>query len=1124
MKILQDFYPENSYASQLKVINGILFTPREIDVLACILSGRSAKKIASFLLISPKTAENHIRSLLLKIEVRSQEGIIDFIEKSDKFIYVKKHYSCLLIRYAFEEELKKISIFLNKKNLSCSVIYKTEKNKRSYIEQFESDLKLAGINFVIESEKTEKNKIQTIVLVMNNESIVTCPKKSQEFNHININDHENYYFLVLDTLKKIFPSSIIDNSIAEFKTKYKMLIDYSSTKAIPENKILHSEKNNNAINKIFIFALKNKMISAGLGIVVCLLLICFLFLISNPKEPRENKQESLFAHSYNHTLITPETSFLLKQIQVGKTVAWNLPRQDVQFIGRKQLLDELDKALPPPHSYFQKKGNQTKRNLTVNVCAGLGGVGKTQLALQYLLHNQHSYLLLGWFSAENLEQLKGQYIEFSKALGFRQKESSPESAISYVKEWLTEHPGWLLVYDNVGNYNEIKSFLPDYGGNIILTSRKQDWPTSFKILDIDVMKEVEAIELLQSLISRSLNDEVRKEEVSDVKELVKLLGYLPLALAQAGAYIHQSSLPIKEYLTLCKEHEQELLTDNSKPEGTNNLPVAITWKLSIEAIAKEASINKQPPLALHLLSVCAYFAPEIIPKQVLLSWLKENDPGCTNELILPKLINQLWQYSMISKLDGGNIKVHRLVQSVLRNQHKKVLENKNAHLPLITLRWYTTMLSAIHSVFWIKKNTLEDEINQKLLLPHLQSLVNNHKLLWPKQETLELSRVLYDIAHVLRFHFGNSKSSKHYYEQALAIQKRCYPTDNIEVAKTLAGLGNVYRDIGNNPEAKKLLTRALHLMEAHFGKNHPEISVVLHNLASVYRRSGFPESAKQLLERAKMLIEQHYGINYPELYIVLTKLGNVYVNLGDITKAKEILGQALTIGETHYGKDHVAVSEPLNSLGNAFTIEGNYEKAKDVLKRVLIIREGFYGKDAKRVGHSLTHLGYAFANLGDPIKGKEMLENALKIMKSNYGDHYFRVALAIRYLGSTEAMLGNVKKAKALLIEALKIEEQYYNENHYEVANTLVVLSDICIELNEIEEAKIFIDRALKIKNANYTENNPEVAKALLSLAKLHIILKEPEFAHSLATKCYNVFLKEYGENSSYTKEALALL
>ncbi|ABV79457.1 hypothetical protein A1I_05650 [Rickettsia bellii OSU 85-389] len=330
-------------------------------------------------------------------------------------------------------------------------------------------------------------------------------------------------------------------------------------------------------------------------------------------------------------------------------------------------------------------------NVAIIACAGLGGIGKTQLTLQYVTHTKHPYTFKAWFPAENIDDLYNKYIEFAKLLGYTENIYTKENIIAYVKQWLVDNPGWLLIYDNVNNYREIAPFLPETGGHVILTTRQRHWPTKFSILPIDVMTEEESIKTIKTLIQRN----VALEEENAIRELVEILGYLPLALVQASAYIKQKHITIPEYLGLYKKYESELLSDNSFLEETNNYsyPVAVTWNITLDEIVRDTRINNEPPIAIELLIVCAYLAPDKISRKLLLTWLQTAHPDLSSpELTLNKHIALLWQYSMINYDDDNNISVHRLVQTVLRHQFNQILNQNNNMYPTLNFRWFESLL------------------------------------------------------------------------------------------------------------------------------------------------------------------------------------------------------------------------------------------------------------------------------------------------------------------------------------------------------------------------------------------------------------------------------------------------
>jgi len=272
-------FAEKAYYSYLKSINNVTFTRREIDIIASLLSGRSSKKIASLLSISPKTIENHIRNIMLKLVCNSRGSIIDFIEKSVKFVHFNNHYSNLLIKAAFESELKKIATPI-KNNLNCPIIYyNIKRTKDLFISKLEKHLNFAGIKtcselwkvnmsksllfnkvrieqpdyliYVMTSEFIErfdstrhdikeelsvfmnifkKDASHIIFLLLDDRVFSELGKKIKisDFTYIDLTKEGNYYFLVLELLKKILLANNLNKNIDAFKKQHKTMVGHFS--------------------------------------------------------------------------------------------------------------------------------------------------------------------------------------------------------------------------------------------------------------------------------------------------------------------------------------------------------------------------------------------------------------------------------------------------------------------------------------------------------------------------------------------------------------------------------------------------------------------------------------------------------------------------------------------------------------------------------------------------------------------------------------------------------------------------------------------------------------------------------------------------------------------------------
>jgi tetratricopeptide (TPR) repeat protein/DNA-binding CsgD family transcriptional regulator len=1142
--------PQDIYTSYLATINEIPLTRREVDIISCVLGGRSAKKIASFLSIAPKTVEHHIRNVMLKLGCQSQEGIRDFIEKSGKFNHVKKYYASLLIQDRFELELNKISTLGTEDKPSCLIVYENEQqDKLPLIRELEKHLKLTGIKTLVEArdrhqstsklidkiesrqvnyiiyslpitfeefraenlgasdfiQATNKHQDSIVILLLDRKPSVNIPKQLLDLSCIDLTEQRNYYFLVFETLKKLLPNIIIDKNISEFKLQYEILHDSSlPQEEVEKNEISSKESTNDEFLSIFKKG-KNK-VSLYSGIFLISIFVFILVYSSDKFQNNKNKEiKSLNAQSSPSISLDP----LQTQIKTGESISWNLPRQDHAFVGREELLNELDKEL----------GTKEKLNLNkpvmVSVYAGLGGVGKTQLALQYMHHSKHPYTLRAWFVSENLDQLRQQYIEFAKTLGYREEKPSIKTALPYIKEWLSKNPGWLLVYDNVNSYEEIKEFLPGNNGSIILTTRQKKWPSAFKTLDIDVMSEAESVVLVQSLI----NQKIVEREKESVKELVKMLGYLPLALAQASAYIRQNQITISEYLEFYKNHEQKLLADNTLPAGTNNLPVAINWDISLEAIIKEAKTINQPPLAIDLLSACAYLAPEKIPRNLLLTWLKESHPNLASpELVLTKLIGQLWQYSMIHREDNGDITVHRLVQAAVRHKHKQVLNRKRLDCPPLTLEWYNILIRSAHTEFHRRTQILEDEMRQKKLLPHLQVLLNHNKQIWPDELEFSTAPIINDIGTAL-FLIGEVKFAKFYYECALSTLEQYYGMKHFELTYTLDQLGKAYRYLGDAEQAKDIHERALQIKEKYHGKDHIQVSETLDQLGRDYRYLGDAKQAKEIHERALRIKEQHYVKDHFEIAYTLHQLGNDYRYLGDIKKAKEVHERALKINEQYYGMHHFEVANTLNQLGRDYRYLGDVEQAKEIHQRALKIKEKIYDEDHVEVSYTLDQLGHDYRLLGDAKQAKEIHERALKIKEQFYGKDHFEIALTLDKLGIDYRYLGDAKQAKEIHERALKIKERFYGNNHKEMAEAFTNLGCVYTALDNPEKGKRYLEKALIIEESYYGMDHPEVAETLIELSNAYKALKDTKQAQIHLKRALKIREQYFGRNHILTVE-----
>jgi hypothetical protein len=319
---------------------------------------------------------------------------------------------------------------------------------------------------------------------------------------------------------------------------------------------------------------------------------------------------------------------------------WRAPyRRNVSFTGREALLEELHRALT--------------RGAAVAL-TGLGGIGKTQLALEYAYRHRGEYRVVWWVRADDGATLAADYAGLAAALGLPEREAREQAVVvAAVRLWLEQNTGWLLVFDNAGSREAVRDYVPQGRGAVIITSREPVWSGVATPFGLEVLVAEEAV----AFLCKRTGD----TDAAAAAALAEALGRLPLALEQAAAYIEDTGGSLQHYHALFEEHHAALLRQGRLSTEYPDT-VATTWMLSI---------GKVDEAARALLNLCAFFAPEGIP----LDAIREEAGGLPSPLDsvaadavrLDSAIAGLLRFSLIGR-KGEDLSVHRLVQAVVRER------------------------------------------------------------------------------------------------------------------------------------------------------------------------------------------------------------------------------------------------------------------------------------------------------------------------------------------------------------------------------------------------------------------------------------------------------------------------
>jgi len=650
-------------------------------------------------------------------------------------------------------------------------------------------------------------------------------------------------------------------------------------------------------------------------------------------------------------------------------VVWNVPlRRNPNFTGRSEQLASL-------HGAF----NSGEPGSSVYVVSGLGGVGKTQLATEYAYRYSADYDLIWWVHSEELVSLTADYAGLAAALNLPNAESVDQrEAVDAVKRWLSSNRRWLLVLDNATDYATVRDYLPaGESGHVFVTSRNPNFGRLGTTENLPLLPLEEAIGFL-------LRRTGQLDEAAAMN-LAAELGYLPLALEQAGAYMEETGRSLADYLALYASRRRDLLK-RGKPEGDYPDTVLTTWKISFDEAGKIAG-------AAELLNLCAHMAPDSIPLELISEGHKTLpdtlSPVAADVLSLDKAVAALRRYSLV-QVEDGELNVHRLVQDVVRDR----LDAADQEL------WATASVRLVNNAFPYDSNDVLTWPVCDMLLPHALTAAAHSEGL--NIEPDATGRLLNQVGLYLRGRAQYTEAQVAY-KQAIAIGEAANGPDHPIVAVRVSNLGIVLRDLGDLDGARQAFERALKIDEAAYGPDHPIVAMRVNNLGNILRDLGDLDDARQAFERALKIDEAAYGPNHPEVATDTNNLGGVLRDLGDLDGAGHSFERALRIDEAAFGPDHPNVARDVNNLGGVLRDPSDLDDARHAFERALKIDEAAFGPDHPNVARDLNNLGMVRQDLGELEGAKEAYARALAICRKFLGDSHPHTQIVRENLESLES-------------------------------------------------------------------------------------------------------------------------
>jgi tetratricopeptide (TPR) repeat protein len=692
----------------------------------------------------------------------------------------------------------------------------------------------------------------------------------------------------------------------------------------------------------------------------------------------------------------------------------NLPGRTATFTGRQSLFQEVRETLV----------TSPRRPLALH---GLGGVGKTQLTIEYAHRWAAHYDLVWWVPAERPSQAVaalaalGERLDLPDALDMRQTARGVLDALE------TSSLRWLVVYDNADLPEDVAPLMPAAGGHVIVTSRNSAWASMGNAIEVGVFTREESIEFLRGRGSAG--------SAEDMNRLAEQLGDLPLALAQVGAMQAATGMPVAEYLRLFAEHLDELLAAGRSTGSPTNVTTFVNVAFG--------RLQAEAPAAGQLLEMLAFMGPEPVSLVVLRSG-RDGDvsPPLGRSLYQPEAVDriatQIARYGL-GRLepDGQRILVHRLVQVVLRERLDgdaarrtradvhRLLAAANPGDPDDPRTWY-----------------MHAEIG-----PHLVAARAIRST-----EIAARRAVLDQIRYLERI--GDFEASVHLGRAALDAwqpppeEGGLGPDHELTILAT-RHLANALRGLGHYEDSRRMIVEALERLRhsPHYGEDHL-LTLDMATLAAAFLRTA--GSYRQALALDQDRVDRLRRLYGDEHVRTLTAMKHLAINLrltGDSQQAYDLDAKVVESQRAQWGEEHPRTLDSIRNLARDLYDLGRYRAALDLQMPALRVLRERFAKQQQDIVRATRATAIAFRRLGNHDEAMRRATENYQESQSRFGPDHEETLAAMMTYANTLRTVGDAVGARSLATEALTRYRRIFGEQN---PLTLAAATNLAIILRDL--------------------------------------------------------------------------
>lgn len=726
------------------------------------------------------------------------------------------------------------------------------------------------------------------------------------------------------------------------------------------------------------------------------------------------------------------------------------------FTGRDALLEELSKKI---------SDTAPKRYPHRVALHGLGGIGKTQIALEFAYRQKSEYRSVYWISAVDQSRLLAGFAEIaSYTLCVEPAPGEPPDMIAKaVVRWLEVTKSWLLVIDNLDDIKIVDGYLPRNGGHILITTRNRNSDgIPAEGLEVTVMDLDNSVQFF--LDRARMNEEpILPETHEETVKIVTGLGCLPLAIEHAAAYVRNSNLT--EYLEIFDKKRREIL--EWQPQGNHpyKYTVATTWTMSLDRLQTSC------PDSIIVAQYLAFLNPDEIPLEFLEAGKEDVQPDMqpilSDRFRLRVSLNALESFSLVRVFsNGANISIHRLLQVVIkdalasdrratilddiievglrnfpnpgwhgyemldkcrryRSQIVASLEDK--HGATCSSRWL--VLSERLANYMSRDGFYEDALRWRRAAFEVRENEFGHD---PRKTLSCIENLAFELSNV-----GQRKEALQLREKAVDIAKGMLGEEDRVTLRSLVNRGGSYCALGESDRNVELLSKGVKILEEAFssckkvlGAEDKVTLLCMSKLANGLLKMKRVAEAIPLLEETQELQIKVFGREHQETLLTIMDLAYASLEAGRAEKSQQLFEELLRVQRQYLSPKHPRILECMSGLGWSIYSLKRYEEAADILEEVLESRKLVLGANHRATQRSARRMAMVLCKLGRHSKAAELLEYCLGCQKSVRGEAHPSTLADMEMLAIEFIHLGRRDEGVQLQEKILELREKILSADH----------------------------------------------------------------------------------------------